>query len=86
MGQLPDRPRGVRTHWKREASDPAAIGAELRTLMRLYPIDDLGDPVEAQRYSWRGRLKRIEAIFACGTHLSLSLHASGHFTFRKCKP
>ena len=38
MGQLPDRPRGVRTHWKREASDPAAIGAELRTLMRLYPI------------------------------------------------
>ena len=81
MSLLPDRPRGVRKHWRRVAPDLAECGARLRDYVREL-LDDCGDPVEAVEFYRRSELKRIEAVFADGRRVSLSRHAAGHFTYR----
>jgi hypothetical protein len=78
--RLPERPRGVRKHWRKVRPDLAECGRRLRDLCPW--ATELGDPVEAQEFWYRASLKRIEAIFADGCHVSLSRHASGHFVYR----
>lgn len=81
MSRLPDRPRGVRKHWRKVIPDLAACGARLRGYMSVL-LTDCGDPVEAVEFYRRGELKRIDALFGDGRYVSLSRHASGHFTYR----
>lgn len=77
---LPDRSRGARKHWRKVIPDLAECGARLRDLCPW--TAELGDPIEAQEFWHRHSLRRLEAIFPNGRHISLSLHASGHYVYR----
>ncbi|GAM04821.1 MAG: hypothetical protein VYD90_13125 [Pseudomonadota bacterium] len=81
MSRLPDRPRGVRKYWKREIPDLCEIGVYLREQL-IGLADDWGDPVEAVRFSHGFKVRRVEAIYANGKHVSLSRHGAGHMVFR----
>ncbi|MGE0773533.1 MAG: hypothetical protein AB7L36_00620 [Sphingomonadaceae bacterium] len=76
-GHLPDRPVGVRRSWRKVAPNLAALGERLRLASWLVR-GDWGDPIEAAEYRERkGTLRRVEALYANGLHLSMSLRRDG---------
>lgn len=75
--RLPSRPVGVRKSWLRKKPDLAKLGELLRSGSWIVS-PDWGDPVEGWEFRERsGRLRRVEALYPDGRHVSISIHKSG---------
>ena len=75
---LSERPVGTRKSWKRSEPDLAVLGERLRRISFGYQ-PEWGDPVAAYEFRERkGPLRRVEAIFGNGRHVSISYRRDGH--------
>ena len=72
---LPQRPRGVRKHWKRQDLVPADKAFEF--VLGPFVPEIWGAPIETVRFSYRSITKRNELAYADGRRASIS------FGFRK---
>ena len=76
-GRLPDRPVGVRRSWRKTVPVLSELGERLRDTCWLVKAE-WGDPIEGAEYRERkGALRRIEARYGNGRHLSVSLRRDG---------
>lgn len=79
--RLPDRPRGVRCHWKREHALEANL-SEVDTLLGAILAEyDFGENmIEARVFSYRKRLRKVVALFDSGWIVSRAWNKYGAST------
>lgn len=76
---LPDRPRGVRRHWKRERGTEADLLEVDKLLGAVLAEYDFGDEIiEARVFSYRRITRKVVARFDSGWVVSRSWNRFGN--------